>query len=87
MVVDEAQDLHPAQWGAVRAAVADGPDDLFVTGDPHQRIYDWRVPLRALGISVAGRSSRLRINYRSTAEILGWSTKVIDGSPVEDLGR
>jgi superfamily I DNA/RNA helicase len=85
VVVDEAQDLHPAQWRVVRAAVREGPDDLFITGDPHQRIYDSRVSLRSLGISVAGRSSRLRINYRSTAEILGWSTGVISGSPVEEL--
>ncbi|TCO58273.1 UvrD-helicase domain-containing protein [Actinocrispum wychmicini] len=86
VVVDEAQDLRPAQWRVLRAAVPAGPDDLFITGDPHQRIYDSRVSLRALGISVTGRSSRLRVNYRSTAEILEWSARVIDGSPVEDLG-
>ncbi|MEU5943757.1 UvrD-helicase domain-containing protein [Micromonospora sp. NPDC047548] len=86
VVVDEAQDLHPAQWRVLRAAVAPGPDDLFITGDPHQRIYDSRVSLGALGISVAGRSSRLRINYRSTEEILSWSTGVLVGSRVEDLG-
>ncbi|QXV61540.1 DEAD/DEAH box helicase [Amycolatopsis sp. TNS106] len=85
VVVDEAQDLHPAQWRVLRAAVPTGPDDLFITGDPHQRIYDSRVSLRALGISVAGRSSRLRINYRSTAEILAWSTGVMAGTPVEEL--
>lgn len=70
----------------LRAAVAEGPDDLFITGDPHQRIYDSRVSLRALGISVTGRSNRLRINYRSTAEILAWSIGLISGSFVEDLG-
>jgi hypothetical protein len=86
VVVDEAQDLHPAQWRVVRSAVPEGPDDLFITGDPHQRIYDSRVSLRSLGVSVAGRSNRLRINYRSTAEILGWSTRVLDGSLVEELG-
>ncbi|MEV6692634.1 UvrD-helicase domain-containing protein [Micromonospora sp. NPDC051196] len=86
VVVDEAQDLHPAQWRVLRAVVPPGPDDLFVTGDPHQRIYDSRVSLNALGISVTGRSSRLRINYRSTEEILTWSTKVLVGSSVEDLG-
>lgn len=85
VVVDEALDLHPAQWRVLRAAVGEGPDDLFVTGDPHQRIYDSRVSLRSLGISVAGRSNRLRINYRSTAEILAWSTEVIDSSQVEEL--
>ncbi|MGY0002491.1 UvrD-helicase domain-containing protein [Micromonospora sp. I033] len=86
VVVDEAQDLHPAQWRVLRAAVAPGADDLFITGDPHQRIYDSRVSLGALGVSVAGRSSRLRINYRSTEEILSWSTGVLVGSRVEDLG-
>ncbi|MCX4391269.1 AAA family ATPase [Micromonospora peucetia] len=86
VVVDEAQDLHPAQWRVLRAAVVPGADDMFITGDPHQRIYDSRVSLSALGISVAGRSSRLRINYRSTEEILSWSTGVLVGSHVDDLG-
>ncbi|GAA1946107.1 UvrD-helicase domain-containing protein [Kitasatospora viridis] len=86
VVVDEAQDLHPAQWRVLRAAVAPGPDDLFITGDPHQRIYDSRVSLGSLGITVKGRSSRLRINYRSTEEILAWSTGIIGAVPVEDLG-
>ncbi|MFC5941901.1 UvrD-helicase domain-containing protein [Micromonospora harpali] len=86
VVVDEAQDLHPAQWRVLRAAVAPGPDDLFITGDPHQRIYDSRVSLSALGISVAGRSSRLRINYRNTEEILSWAAGVLVGSRVDDLG-
>ncbi|MFC8299499.1 UvrD-helicase domain-containing protein [Micromonospora orduensis] len=85
VVVDEAQDLHPAQWRVLRAAAAPGPDDLFITGDPHQRIYDSRVSLNALGIFVAGRSSRLRVNYRSTEEILTWSTGVLVGSRIEDL--
>jgi hypothetical protein len=86
VVVDEAQDLHPAQWRVLRAAVASGPDDLFLTGDPHQRIYDSRVSLGSLGIAVTGRTSRLRVNYRSTEEILAWATGIIDGAAVEDLG-
>jgi superfamily I DNA/RNA helicase len=85
VVVDEAQDLHPAQWRVLRAAVAPGPDDLFIAGDPHQRIYDSRVSLGSLGISVAGRTSRLRINYRSTEEILVWATGIVDVAAVEDL--
>ncbi|WP_281154773.1 UvrD-helicase domain-containing protein [Streptomyces sp. HYC2] len=86
VVVDEAQDLHPVQWRVLRAAVAPGNDDLFVTGDPHQRIYDSRVALGSLGISVTGRTHRLRINYRSTEEILGWSTGVLSPVTVDDLG-
>ncbi|MEO3751828.1 UvrD-helicase domain-containing protein [Streptomyces sp. B6B3] len=86
VVVDEAQDLHPAQWRVLRAAVSPGPDDLFITGDPHQRIYDSRVSLGSLGIAVLGRSSRLRVNYRSTEEILVWSTGILADAAVEDLG-
>lgn len=86
VVVDEAQDLHPAQWRVLRGAVAPGSDDLFLTGDPHQRIYDSRVSLGSLGISVAGRTHRLRINYRSTEEILAWSTGILATVSVDDLG-
>lgn len=85
VVVDEAQDLHPAQWRVLRGAVAPGNDDLFITGDPHQRIYDSKVSLGSLGISVTGRTHRLRVNYRSTEEILSWSTGLLSPVTVEDL--
>ncbi|MFI6016775.1 UvrD-helicase domain-containing protein [Streptomyces sp. NPDC051287] len=86
VVVDEAQDLHPAQWRVLRASVASGSDDLFITGDPHQRIYDSKVSLGSLGISVTGRTHRLRVNYRSTEEILVWSTDILSPVSVDDLG-
>ncbi|MGQ5574279.1 UvrD-helicase domain-containing protein [Streptomyces sp. ECR3.8] len=85
VVVDEAQDLHPAQWRVLRAAVTPGPDDLFITGDPHQRIYDSRVSLGSLGIATAGRSFRLRVNYRSTEEILAWSARLLAPVTVDAL--
>ncbi|MDA5286250.1 UvrD-helicase domain-containing protein [Streptomyces sp. Isolate_45] len=87
VVVDEAQDLHPAQWRVLRASVAAGPDDLFIVGDPHQRIYDSRVSLRSLGVHVTGRSTRLRLNYRSTEEILVWSSALLDGRRIGRLGE
>ncbi|WP_309052451.1 UvrD-helicase domain-containing protein [Streptomyces sp.] len=87
VVVDEAQDLHPAQWRVLRACVAEQSDDLFLVGDPHQRIYDSRVSLRSLGVDVRGRTSRLRVNYRSTEEILRWSASLLDGQPVGRLGE
>ncbi|GAA1935424.1 ATP-dependent helicase [Streptomyces sodiiphilus] len=85
VVVDEAQDLHPAQWRMLRAAVPRRPDDLFIAGDPHQRIYDNRVSLKSLGINVAGRSVKLRKNYRSTQEILSWATGLLLGRPYAEL--
>ncbi|MFE6449330.1 UvrD-helicase domain-containing protein [Nocardiopsis dassonvillei] len=77
-VVDEAQDLHPAQWRMLRAAVPEGPDDLFIVGDPHQRVSDNRVSLASLGINVRGRGQRLRVSYRVTQEILDWSMPILD---------
>lgn len=85
VVVDEIQDLHPAQWRLLRAAAPRGPDDLFLTGDPHQRIYGNHVSLRRVGISVTGRSTRLRINYRTSAEILRWSMGMLQDVAVADL--
>ncbi|MGW9300456.1 UvrD-helicase domain-containing protein [Streptomyces cyaneofuscatus] len=87
VIVDEAQDLHPAQWRVLRACVAPQPDDIFLVGDPHQRVYDSRVSLRSLGVHVRGRTSRLRLNYRSTEEILRWSASLLDGQPVGRLGE
>lgn len=85
VVVDEAQDLHPAQWRVLRAAAPTRPDDLFIAGDPHQRIYDTKVSLKAIGIKVAGRSTKMRKNYRSTHEILSWSTALLHGRSFEQL--
>ncbi|MFF3919513.1 UvrD-helicase domain-containing protein [Streptomyces sp. NPDC001852] len=79
IVVDEAQDLRPAHWKMLRAmADPDLPDDLFIAGDTHQRIYDHQVALGALGIHIRGRSSRLTLSYRTTREILAEALRVVD---------
>ncbi|SBV04727.1 Superfamily I DNA and RNA helicases [Streptomyces sp. Ncost-T6T-1] len=85
VVVDSAQDLHPAHWRVLRAAVAPDADDLFIVGDPHQRIHDSKTSFRSLGISVAGRCSRLDRSHRSTAEILNWSIRVLGPDVVDGL--
>jgi hypothetical protein len=85
VLVDEAQDLHSAHWRLLRAAVAEGPDDLFIAADPHQRIYPNRVSLAALRISVRGRSRKLSLNYRTTQEILAWAMPLLGSDPVTGL--
>ena len=85
ILVDEAQDLHPSQWRLLRAAAAPGPDDLFIAADPHQRVYDNRVSLASLQISVRGRSRRLSLNYRTTQEILAWAVPLLGTEPVTGL--
>ncbi|MFD5116138.1 UvrD-helicase domain-containing protein [Streptomyces sp. NPDC058391] len=79
IVVDEAQDLRPAHWKMLRAmADPDQPNDMFVAGDTHQRIYDHQVALGALGINIRGRASRLTLSYRTTKEILAEALRVVD---------
>ncbi|MDQ3579289.1 MAG: UvrD-helicase domain-containing protein, partial [Actinomycetota bacterium] len=85
VLVDEGQDLHPTQWRLLRRAVGRGANDLFIVSDPHQRIYDNKVSLAAVGIEVRGRSSKLTINYRTTQEILSWSVRMLDGAAADGL--
>ncbi|MFC9973137.1 UvrD-helicase domain-containing protein [Spirillospora sp. NPDC127200] len=86
VIVDEAQDLHPAQWRLLRAAVPEGPDDLFIVGDPHQRIWQHRVAMRDTGVRIGGgRTKRLTVSYRSTQEILDWALRVLDIVEEHDL--
>jgi superfamily I DNA/RNA helicase len=84
-VVDEAQDLSPAHWMLLRAMVAPGPDDMFLAGDTHQRIYDSYVSLGSLGIAIRGRSTRLTLSYRSTHEILAIAEGLLGSEEWDDL--
>jgi len=85
VVVDEAQDLHAGEWRLLRAVAPPGPNDLFLVGDAHQRLYGHKVALRSCGINIQGRSSRLRINYRTTEEIRAWAMAVLAGVEIDDL--
>ncbi len=85
VVVDEAQDLHEAQWRLLRAIVAEEANDMFIVGDSHQRIYDRRSSLSKVGINIRGRSKKLKINYRTTHEILGWSLALLGEASFDDL--
>ncbi|MBQ1075428.1 DEAD/DEAH box helicase [Micromonospora sp. C31] len=85
VVVDEAQDLGAAHWKMLRAMVAPGPDDMFLTGDTHQRIYDNHVTLSSLGVNIRGRSSRLTLSYRTTRQILADALQIMTGEVYDDL--
>src|SRR5207249_3167967 len=51
----------------------------------HQRIYGRKVVLKDCGIHIQGRSSRLKINYRTTEQIRNWSMALLRGVQVDDL--
>ncbi|MET4004291.1 superfamily I DNA/RNA helicase [Arthrobacter sp. UYCu511] len=85
VIVDEAQDFHAAHWLLLRALVAEGPNDLFIAEDSHQRIYGQKVPLSRFGIKIVGRSKRLTLNYRTTAENLAFAVGLLSGASFTDL--
>ena len=86
VVVDEAQDLDVAGFSLLRTLVGQShANDLFIVGDPHQRIYGKPLVLSRCGIEIRGRSSKLRINYRTTEETRAWATAVLNGIDFDDL--
>jgi hypothetical protein len=86
VVVDEAQDLDLTSFSLLRALVGEArANDLFIVGDPHQRIYGKPVVLSRCGIDIRGRSRKLRINYRTTEETRAWATSVLHGVDFDDL--
>jgi superfamily I DNA/RNA helicase/mRNA-degrading endonuclease RelE of RelBE toxin-antitoxin system len=86
IVVDEAQDMGAEAFRLLRRlAGAQRPDDLFLVGDGHQRIYGRRASLCACGIDIRGRGRKLRLNYRTTEEIRRFACAVLQGVAVDDL--
>ncbi len=85
IVVDEAQDMSTNAFRLLRAAVPEKPDDLFLVGDGHQRIYRKRVVLSHAGVNIRGRGRRLRINYRTTDEIRRYAVAVLENQEFDDL--
>lgn len=81
VLIDEAQDIHAGHWKFLRAVAKRGPNDIFIAEDSHQRIYGQRLVLRNYGIETRGRaSSKLRVNYRTTAQNLGYVTAILEGT-------
>ncbi|MFF0372303.1 UvrD-helicase domain-containing protein [Micromonospora sp. NPDC005087] len=85
VLVDEGQDLSPTHWQLLRALVQEHPDDLFIAEDSHQRIYGARAVLGRYGVAIVGRSQRLTLNYRTTAQNLHYAMTILDGGEYVDL--
>jgi mRNA-degrading endonuclease RelE of RelBE toxin-antitoxin system len=85
VLVDEAQDMGGIEWRIIRQIVPPAPNDLFIAGDPHQRIFPRSADLRACGIDVIGRTFQLRLNYRTTLAIQRWAVRSLAGHAVPDL--
>jgi superfamily I DNA/RNA helicase len=85
VVVDESQDMSTIAFQVLRALVAEEPNDLFIVGDGHQRIYRRQVALTQAGVKITGRSKKLYVNYRTTDEIRRYAVALLHGTTVDDL--
>lgn len=86
VIADEVQDFSPSDLRLIRALVPEGPNDLFLVGDAHQRIYGHKTSLNRCGINIRGRRSRrLKINYRTTERIRDWAVAILKGLEIDDM--
>jgi superfamily I DNA/RNA helicase len=93
VVVDEAQDISIAQLRFLAALGGGRANSLFFAGDLGQRIFQQPFSWKALGVDVRGRSTTLKINYRTSHQIrsqadrlLGVEVSDVDGNSEERKG-
>ncbi len=69
-IVDELQDFSNVELRLIRSFVEEKENDLFMVGDPLQKIYERKLNFSKAGINIRGKKSqRLKVNYRTTEEI------------------
>ena len=87
VIADEFQDFSNPELRFLRLLAAEGRNDLFLTGDPYQRIYSGRkINFTAAGINIRGKKSKkLKVNYRTTEEIKRMAVAVVKGERYDDM--
>ncbi len=83
-VIDEAQDLNPAQLKFLAALAGRKPNGLFFAGDLGQRIFQQAFSWKSLGVDVRGRSRTLRVNYRTSHQIRTRADRLL-GKAIADV--
>ncbi len=69
-MIDECQDFRAPAFRFLRSlAGIQHEDDIYLSGDSRQRIYGGQTSLSQCGIVINNRSTVLKLNYRTTAEI------------------
>ena len=86
IILDELQDLSNIELRFLRCIVKPGINDLFMVGDPLQKVYDRNINFLALRIETRGKkSSRLLRNYRTTEEIRKDAVKALGEETFSDF--
>ena len=77
-VVDEAQDVSQAELRCFAALGGNRPNALFFAGDTAQRIFQTPFSWKANGVEIRGRSTNLKVNYRTSQEIRERADRLLD---------
>jgi mRNA-degrading endonuclease RelE of RelBE toxin-antitoxin system len=86
VIADEVQDLSNIELRFLRALVEEKVNDLFLVGDPYQKIYARKINFTAAGIAIRGnRSKQLKINYRTSEEIKRLALSAVQGINYDDF--
>jgi superfamily I DNA/RNA helicase len=86
VIADEVQDFGPAELRLVRALAIPGKNDILLCGDSGQRIYKPYTSVLSCGLDIRGRSTQLRINYRTTQQIRGFADSLFSSSEADADG-
>jgi superfamily I DNA/RNA helicase len=77
-VVDEAQDISQAELLCLAALGGDRPNALFFAGDSGQRIFQQPFSWKSVGVDVRGRSTNLKVNYRTSHQIREHADRLLE---------
>lgn len=80
IIADEIQDFSNVELRLIRSMTHEHDNDVFLVGDPYQKIYARKINFSKSGINVRGnRSKQLKINYRTTDEIRQLAITTVQG--------
>jgi superfamily I DNA/RNA helicase len=77
-VVDEAQDVSITQLRFLAALGGKRQNGLFFAGDTGQRIFQQPFSWKGLGVDLRGRSTTLKVNYRTSHQIRIQADRLLD---------
>lgn len=80
VIVDECQDISPAQLRFLCRLAQEKLGELFFAGDLGQRIFQTPFSWSSLGVDIRGRSRTLKINYRTSHQIRKSADCLLDGA-------
>jgi superfamily I DNA/RNA helicase/mRNA-degrading endonuclease RelE of RelBE toxin-antitoxin system len=86
-VVDEAQDISQAELRCLASLGGDRPNALFFAGDSGQRIFQAPFSWKSVGVDVRGRSTNLKVNYRTSHQIREHADRLLDREVADSDGN